>query len=66
MRIRIHNTDFLTPSLQVKTELGDENRLGAKKMEDLGVAEDLTVSRHGKLLGLAFQRIILDEAHTIR
>jgi SNF2 family DNA or RNA helicase len=35
-------------------------------MEDLGVAEDLTVSRHGKLLGLAFQRIILDEAHTIR
>jgi hypothetical protein len=35
-------------------------------MEDLGAAEDLAISRTGKLLSLAFQRIVLDEAHTVR
>ncbi len=40
--------------------------MAPKKMEDLGAAEDLAISRTGKLLSLAFQRIILDEAHTVR
>ena len=51
---------------EVKAELGDEEKQAPKKMEDLGVARDMAVSRGGKLLSLAFERIILDEAHTIR
>ena len=50
---------------EVKTEMG-EDKLAPKKMEDMGVAEDLAVTKNSKLLSLAFERIILDEAHTIR
>jgi SNF2 family DNA or RNA helicase len=51
---------------EVKAELGDENKLAPKKMEDIGVAVDLAGTKNSKLLSLAFERIILDEAHTIR
>jgi len=49
---------------EVKNELGDAFK-EPKKLEAMGAAEELEV-RKGKLLSLAFQRIILDEAHQIR
>ena len=49
---------------EVKTALGDAFK-EPKKLEQMMASEDLE-GKQGKLLSLAFERIILDEAHSVR
>jgi len=57
-------TTYGTILSEVKTELGDSFK-ETKKLESLGAAEEVN-TKSGKILSLAFERIILDEAHAVR
>ena len=61
-------TTYGTVQSEVKSVLGDTaNKDAKKKMEDLKAAEDMgTRKTDSELLNVAWERIILDEAHQIR
>jgi len=61
-------TTYGTVQSEVKSVLGDKaDKETKKKMEDLKAAEDLgTKKTSSELLNVAWERIILDEAHQIR
>merc|ERR1711952_78787 len=60
-------TTYGTVQSEVKSVLGDKDKDSKKKMEDLKAAEDLgTRKTASELLNVAWERIILDEAHQIR
>ena len=61
-------TTYGTVQSEVKSVLGDTvSKDSKKKMDDLKAAEDLGTKRtNSELLNVAWERIILDEAHQIR
>jgi len=61
-------TTYGTVQSEVKSVLGDKADKDAKtKMDDLVAAEDMNTTKgQSELLGVAWERIILDEAHQIR
>jgi len=61
-------TTYGTVQSEVKSVLGDKAEKDAKKkMDDMVAAEDMTEVRGlSELLGVAWERIVLDEAHQIR
>merc|ERR1719186_1429768 len=61
-------TTYGTVQSEVKSVLGDKADKETKtKMDDLVAAEDMTSTKgQSELLGVAWERIILDEAHQIR
>ena len=63
-------TTFGTVQSEIKSVLGDKavKAETKTKLEDLAAADDNNTSGAGvsELLGVAWERIILDEAHVIR